>query len=424
MRKEGLIFLLALFVFFSGCTDIMDSAKAGAFGSSEEDQAILEYFISKYGDLTVNNNEPRIIEPLVTTNVTDFVPENIVSKFSKETNNLFAWFVYDDFSEGDKIEVKWVYEEDGTVIHTFSQETGPNFGRGSFSLGMPDEGWPIGRYSVVISGRGVSEKVDFEIIDGKTVSEPIPYLDELKQEIETGEEFEELYSNSNIYACGHTDTSEFSLEEEVFVSKIRVWYQWESNETELGFTLKKGDALVFEGVLEKDGCDPYQTSWCGASYYPNQKMSAGEYVLTTDNARVCQNSGTNGNGMYTIYGKKTGSKAQDPVVEVGSKTDSGFTVTELECDITGSWYSNWGDMEFKQEGSSVTATYTYRDGKIEGVMKGNILVGWWSEHPTYSAPDDAGAVELEFTDNCTELNGNWRFGETGEWDGGWEGTKK
>ncbi|MFH1234487.1 MAG: hypothetical protein V1493_02640 [Candidatus Diapherotrites archaeon] len=449
MKRFVILSLLAILILFAGCTDISGSAKAGNFGNSAKDQQILNYFKTKYGDLSIKGNNPRIIEPLMATSITDYIPADIVSKYSKSTQKLYVWFVYDDFSEGDTIEVKWVYKGDGTTIHTFSEKTGPDFGRASFSLEMPDSGWPVGKYSVTISGKGVSATVDFEIIDGATVSEPIPFLGAVPQPtpsatpeatatpaaIEptpTPVQDELLYSNSNIGGCSYTDTSTIVLEEDAHISKLRMWYYWNQGETTLSFTLKKGEEVVDQGNLERASCDPYQTSWCEANYYPDKDFTAGTYVLKAGIARLCQNSESQGNGMYMVFGKKLGTTtpspevtpAAQPTAAIGSQTSSGFTVQELGCSFTGSWSSNWGDMEFKQDGSKVTATYTYDSGKIDAVISGNILIGKWSEAPSYAEPGDAGDVELELSTDCKSFTGNWRYGTGGAWSGGWTGTKK
>ena len=63
-------------------------------------------------------------------------------------------------------------------------------------------------------------------------------------------------------------------------------------------------------------------------------------------------------------------------------------------DWSGTWDTSWGTMYLTQSLVKVTGTYDYQGGKIEGYisnnLSGDILVGTWSEHPSYAPPDDAG----------------------------------
>lgn len=92
--------------------------------------------------------------------------------------------------------------------------------------------------------------------------------------------------------------------------------------------------------------------------------------------------------------------------------------TDTTLNVSGKWDTNWGEMILNQSGTKVTGTYTHDNGKIEGVLKGNVMTGTWSESLTYSPPKDAGKVELTFTDNS--FKGKWGYGDdklTGSWSG-------
>ena len=93
------------------------------------------------------------------------------------------------------------------------------------------------------------------------------------------------------------------------------------------------------------------------------------------------------------------------------------------ADFQGVWNTGWGKMILTQSGTNVTGTYTHQDGKIKGIVKGNILTGKWSEAPSYSEPQDAGDVELELSEDGSSFSGRWRYGSSGEWDGVWTGTR-
>jgi len=117
--------------------------------------------------------------------------------------------------------------------------------------------------------------------------------------------YDKLYTNNNIGACAFTDKSIFEITEKAYISKIRMWYYWKKNETQLPFTLKKDGKEIISGVLMREDCDPHQTSWCEANYYPKSNFEIGSYELEVENAKLCQNIDSDGNGMYLLLGEKT-----------------------------------------------------------------------------------------------------------------------
>ena len=108
------------------------------------------------------------------------------------------------------------------------------------------------------------------------------------------------------------------------------------------------------------------------------------------------------------------------------------------CDWTGTWDTNWGKMELVQTGNQVTGTasltlpqrtnltgsYKPDNGKIEGKVSGNTLIGTWSEAPSYSPPNEAGDFEFTISPDCNSFTGKWRYGSTGDWRvGDWTGSR-
>jgi PGF-CTERM protein len=102
---------------------------------------------------------------------------------------------------------------------------------------------------------------------------------------------------------------------------------------------------------------------------------------------------------------------------------SSVAAQESYCDWTGTWDTNWDEMELVQIGNQVTGTYVYDNGKIVGVVSGYTLTGTWSEAPSYNPPNDAGDIELTISPDCNSFTGNWRYGSTGDWSGDWTGTR-
>ena len=94
------------------------------------------------------------------------------------------------------------------------------------------------------------------------------------------------------------------------------------------------------------------------------------------------------------------------------------------CDWTGTWSTNWGDMILEQDGISVAGNYTWDNGRIQGTVSGDKLIGTWSEAPSYSPSHDAGDIEFTLADDCKSFTGYWRYGREGSWSGGWTGTRQ
>lgn len=100
------------------------------------------------------------------------------------------------------------------------------------------------------------------------------------------------------------------------------------------------------------------------------------------------------------------------------KKNSPVVPEEKAIDVSGKWDTTWGEMILNQSGENVTGTYTWDDGKIVGVLNGNVMTGTWSEKPSYSPPKDAGVVEFTFSPNS--FTGKWAYGDeqpTGTWEG-------
>jgi hypothetical protein len=102
---------------------------------------------------------------------------------------------------------------------------------------------------------------------------------------------------------------------------------------------------------------------------------------------------------------------------------SGYAAAQ-DCGFDGVWGTDWGDMTLSQSANVVTGTYTHDSGKITGTVSGSVLKGKWSESPSYAEPGDAGDIEFTISDDCNSFTGKWRYGSTGDWSGGWSGTRK
>ncbi|MFA6098336.1 MAG: hypothetical protein WCV50_01145 [Patescibacteria group bacterium] len=106
-------------------------------------------------------------------------------------------------------------------------------------------------------------------------------------------------TDNYIGACSLTDTSTWSLTEELQVSKIQLWYKWQTGETELPVTVTKDGAAFATFTATRSSCDPYQTSWCNADYTINEAFPAGTYTTKIATAYQCLKPG--GTGAVRLY---------------------------------------------------------------------------------------------------------------------------
>jgi hypothetical protein len=240
MKSKIILTLLLIgIIALSGCTDISDSYKPGSFGTTEEEMQIVDAVTDKYGDMTATG-EPRLLEVMMTSSTENFIPVDKVLKYSKDSEELYAWFIYDNF-DYDIISVEWIYLDNDYSIYTFESETGEDFGRGTFILEKPDDGWPLGDYKVIISGAGVEESVEFEIIDGDTVSIPLDLLAGTSIGSQKAE-----FGNTETTEALPTPQSGFEAESTTgsFIG------EWDSNWGDMTIT-QSGDKLIGEYTHDK-----------------------------------------------------------------------------------------------------------------------------------------------------------------------------
>jgi hypothetical protein len=102
---------------------------------------------------------------------------------------------------------------------------------------------------------------------------------------------------------------------------------------------------------------------------------------------------------------------------------------------TGTYFTNWGDMELVQSGTSVVGTFGDRDGKIEGTVDGNVFTFHWSEEAKSAITSNKKRVEgsgiIKFyvveagEDKIDEhrVEGTWGYGSETSGGGKWSGYK-
>ncbi|MCX8175553.1 MAG: hypothetical protein N3E51_05100 [Candidatus Micrarchaeota archaeon] len=443
MRVEILAMLIATMLLF-GCANISGSAQAGSFGKKASEQKAYEYFKQKYGS-PEGSGAPRIIEPFMTTYIdADFMPADKVLKYNKDAPSFYVWFFYDNFGQNDAIKVTFRYLEDGTEIYSFNSKGGGDYGAANFRLDKPQDGWPLGKYEVVISGKGVTERVQFEVIEGQTVKVPLPYeeagLSAPKQEEQkpsasqppttagmTSDEMVFDTTKGYLGACDLTDTSEFKLDTAIDASLVQVWYNWAEGESTITYSLKKDGQPFLDGVFVRADCDPYQKNWCNGNHKVSKTFSPGSYKLVISTKKMCLQPGKT--GTFRIYGKIASSQPSGGSGGSASSAQlpSGIPEHLKGCDYSGTWETDWGTMVLKMDGNRVGGTYTHDSGRIEGEIVDGVFVGTWSEAPSYSPTRDAGDAVFYFTKDCNSFTGNWHYGKHqagSTWSGSWWGKKK
>jgi hypothetical protein len=385
--KQLLVVLVAALL-LAGCVNIADTAKAAGFGKNAKEQKALDYYTKKYGDPR-GSGAPSIIEPIVTTFVTDFMPADKVLKYNKEVAAFHVWFFYDNFGTSDTMTVVFKYLDDGTSIHTFTAQGGGDYGAATFTLQKPDDGWPTGNYAVVISGKAVSETVNFEVIDGPTVAEALPYEGATipaaaspeasgSQPATTAGMTSDIVvfdtTPGYIGACSLTDTSKFTLATPIQASLLQVWYNWASGESVITYTLNKDGQDFMSGSLVRADCDPYQGNWCNGNQKIDKLFTTGSYELKLTSQKMCLQPGKT--GTVRLYGKTTGAAAP-----------SGTGQALSGCSIVGDWkWFNHEHVYIRADGTldswdngAKTEWGTWKKDDSSGYYKLNWNKGWIDE---------------------------------------------
>ena len=111
-----------------------------------------------------------------------------------------------------------------------------------------------------------------------------------------------LVDIGNPYLCGVTDTATLDLDRPTHLTRVDIWFRWQSDESSVGYTVTSGGEQVGGGTLQRAECDPYQGAWCVARDTPDVDLAPGRYEFRTARRGVCQNSGSDGAGFIKAYG--------------------------------------------------------------------------------------------------------------------------
>jgi len=204
----GILSLLIISIVMTGCGNTgASSVKASQFGKTQKDATLLTAATAKYGELG-KSITPRILNPIVTTGIVDFLPVDVVQAYSKDTKELYVWFIYDSFNNGDTGIITWKYLDTNEIVATdnivLTTSSDMKYGRYAGSIIGPDGGWPVGKYAAVISVKDVVVTVNFEVVEGKTISQGFilggntaPANDNTNTKTDTSTGASTTYSDSN-----------------------------------------------------------------------------------------------------------------------------------------------------------------------------------------------------------------------------------
>lgn len=84
--------------------------------------------------------------------------------------------------------------------------------------------------------------------------------------------------------------------------------------------------------------------------------------------------------------------------------------------VSGVYQTDFNEMTLQQNGSQVTGTYKYADGRIEGTVSGNTMTGWWYQN------NGKGRFIFVFNGDFSAYTGKWGH-DNAEPTGVWNGRK-
>ena len=228
----------------------------------------------------------------------------------------------------------------------------------------------------------------------------------------------QVFSNWNHNACGLTDRAVFALPRSTRINMLNVWYSWRRGETQVKYKLIHNGKVLFGGVLKKGSCDPHQRQWCESISAPNRVLPKGTYTIRVQDARICQNAGSKGNGFVIVSGIQQPGAAAAPTAQ-----SKGI--------ITGKWDTNWGSANVSLDGDKLVLDYDAREhGKMIAKRIGQgVYQGRWAEDKSdkrcatvWNGRHYWGTVVMKFT-NPENFEAQWGYCERARNQSAWRGHK-
>lgn len=108
----------------------------------------------------------------------------------------------------------------------------------------------------------------------------------------------------------------------------------------------------------------------------------------------------------------------------GQGGNSGSAGSGTGPTFTGTWDTSFGKMTLTQSGTSVSGSYDYYGGKLQGTLEGNILKCTWSQ--SHDGVARKGKCSFELASDGNSFSGGWNYilsdGSDGN-GGGWGGKR-
>jgi hypothetical protein len=190
--------------------------------------------------------------------------------------------------------------------------------------------------------------------------------------------------------------------------------RWDSDWGALQIDVKDGKATGMyqnkqgriEGEVSADG-RTLTGYWYQAPSYSLEK-DGGTFVFTLSQ------DGRSFEG-YLWKGKDRGEGQRDfEAVLVQPRTVPAKPTASVQSHgLAGLWESDWGILKLEVEGTKVTGTFAWNEGRIEGTISrgGQVLQGIWRKAPTYEPGLDGGALNLQMDQEGKVLRGRYWNGD-------------
>ncbi|MCJ7444835.1 MAG: FecR family protein [Methanotrichaceae archaeon] len=189
------------------------------------------------------------------------------------------------------------------------------------------------------------------------------------------------------------------------------------------YTIVDSDPATWSQNSESDGCGFSKVSGYAATAATGTTAPRDTVRTDIDSSTQSQTAGSVDSSEHKVDEYPVSSDASMGAEITQSDISKAIFVDQI-CSWTGTWDTNFGSMDVQMSGNSVTGTYPHDQGRIQGAFSENKLIGKWFEAPSYNPPNDAGDLEFTMSADCRSFSGNWRYGSTGSWSGGWSGTRQ
>ncbi len=183
----------------------------------------------------------------------------------------------------------------------------------------------------------------------------------------------------------------------------------------------------------------YETEWGEMILHIQGRNVTGEYAhgngkieaVLTDSAMTGWWRQTSGSGRIRFYFTSDFSEftgywgygEEEPAYGWNGTRTSSMPVLHTQpkdpvqaVSVSSIYASDFGDISFQLKGDQAVGTYEYRNGRIEGVLTGSELTGWWHQD------NGSGRIRFVFSDDFSAFTGTWGYGSD-EPSGAWNGTR-